>query len=112
NERGSLVCDDEIDADGDGEAAFATVGQFDTGCSSPFDTSELSTLQCDDGIDNDGDGFIDDRTVNGDPGCSSTTDDDEHGVAQCDDGLDNDTDGKIDAMDPQCTDPTDASEAM
>ncbi len=46
------------------------------------------------------------------PPNESCVGDDAPVVAQCNDGFDNDSDGFIDALDPQCTGPTDPSESV
>ena len=118
----SAQCNDGIDNDGDGKTDYPS----DTGCASPYDTSEKphdisctdprddterDPYQCNDGIDNDGDGLTD---FPSDPGCSSLTDDTETNSngPECDDGKDNDNDGKIDyPADLECDDPTDDDES-
>lgn len=81
-------CSDGVDNDGD----VAIDYPFDTGCTSPSDTTESPNPQCDDKVDNDGDGKID----TADTGCSSSNDDSESPDAQCSDGVDNDGDGQTD----------------
>jgi hypothetical protein len=114
SEKGTTVCDDGVDNDGDGKSDFLTSGQGDPSCSGPTDASEKGTVACDDGKDNDGDGKSDFlANGQGDPGCSGPTDASEKGTAACDDGQDNDGDGKSDfPADPDCSGPSDASEAV
>jgi len=93
SERGTLVCDDDVDADGDGFAGFPE----DPGCASVSDADETSVrFACDDGFDNDGDGLAD----MADPGCPFPYASPED--PQCDNGFDDDGDGLSDADDPKC----------
>jgi len=86
-----------MDNDGDTRIDYPN----DPGCSSPSDTSELSTVQCDDGIDNaDADSLKD---YPSDFGCVSPSDLSEVD-GHCDDVVDNDGDGFTDyPSDPECT---------
>ena len=130
-------CSDGVDNDGDGRIDFPN----DPDCSGPTDDSEAGgaddddvqretdrgDAECEDGRDNDGDGRVD---FPDDPGCTSRSDDSEEdgagtagaggggggqgggGGAECQDGVDNDGDGRVDHPDdPQCTSPSDDSEA-
>ena len=94
SERGIAVCDDEIDADGDGAAAFPQ----DRGCDDVNDPDETTLrFACDDGADNDGDGFADMQ----DRGCPSPDATLENPA--CDNGLDDDGNGLFDFDDPKCS---------
>ena len=103
SERGFEICDDEIDADGDGFAAFPQ----DPGCEDSFDLDERSaSLVCDNGFDDDGDGLID---FPSDGGCASPLAPSE--LSECQDGFDNEGDGLVDTSDPTCGgDPNGATE--
>jgi Tol biopolymer transport system component/chitodextrinase len=94
SERGVEICDDEIDADGDGSAAFPQ----DRGCDDGNDPDETTPrFACDDGVDNDGDGFADLQ----DRGCPSPDATLENPA--CDNGLDDDGNGLFDFDDPKCS---------
>jgi TolB protein len=94
SERGLEICDDAIDADGDGFAAFPQ----DPGCTDIYDFDERSeTLVCDNGFDDDGDGLTD---FPSDGGCANPLAPDE--LAECQDGFDNEGDGLVDTSDPTC----------
>lgn len=77
SERGTNLCDNGADDDGDGTSDYPA----DPGCDNPSDMSEYGPKQCDDGIDNDGDGGIDYRPggdlTTGDVDCESLTDNSE-----------------------------------
>jgi Tol biopolymer transport system component/chitodextrinase len=94
SERGVLVCDDGVDADGDGFVGFPQ----DPGCSDVYDFDESDArFACDDGFDNDGDGLTD----MADPGCplpQATPED-----PPCDNGIDDDGNGLTDSDDPDCS---------
>lgn len=93
SERGIEVCDDDLDADGDGLASFPD----DPGCDDIQDFDEQSPrLACDNGLDDDGDGFADMQ----DPGCPMPFASPEN--PDCDNGLDDDGDGLSDLDDPEC----------
>ncbi len=94
SERGLAVCDDEIDADGDGFAAFPQ----DRGCDDVNDSDETAfRFACDNGVDDDGDGFADMQ----DRGCPSPDAAPENPA--CDNGVDDDGNGLFDFNDPKCT---------
>ena len=96
----TLPCDDTVDGDGDGEAAFPD----DVGCTGPGDASEREAgIVCDDEVDADGDGIA---AFPQDPGCSDVLDASELDASlPCDDGADNDGDGYVDfPADPGCAD--------
>ena len=106
---GIPFCADGVDNDGDGAADYPG----DAGCKFSDDGSEFLNTACDNGYDDDNDGVIDHSD---DPGCSGIEDGSEHGTIQCDDGRDNDLDGREDYHlhqrgDPQCSSPSDVSEA-
>ena len=94
SERGSDVCDDDLDDDGDGFAAFPD----DPGCDDVSDLDETSVrFPCDNGADDDGDGLVDAL----DPGCPFPLGPLEN--PRCDNGVDDDGDGLTDFDDPACT---------
>jgi hypothetical protein len=75
-----LVCDDNVDNDGDGLT--------------DSDDPDCAEMICDDALDNDGDGLVDCD----DPDCDSSGDCE----LICDDNVDNDGDGVTDCVDPNC----------